>query len=77
MATIEDLKEEVRQTQEASASIIALVKGLAQQIRDNATNPAALQEMADKLDGVQTEIAAAVLENSPAPEPTPTDPPTE
>lgn len=64
-AELDRLTAAVAAEKTADDSLIALVKGLAQQIRDNATDPAALTALADSLDSDQAEIAAAVAENTP------------
>lgn len=75
------LTDEVTETRTSQASIIALVAGLAQQIRDAVGDEDALNALADSLDQGQTEIAQAVADNTPAtggggtPEPGPNDPP--
>lgn len=48
-----------------SASAIALIGGLAQAIRDNAEDPAALNELADQIDADASGLAASVTENTP------------
>lgn len=80
MATLEELKEEVRQTREVAAAGAALIRGLAAKIQELKDNPAALQELADGLNAAQEELGGAIAEqNPPEPEPTPepTDPPSE
>lgn len=47
-------------------SLVALVGNLAQAIRDNASDPVALNALADKLDAESTKVAAAVTANTPA-----------
>lgn len=65
-AALDRLTAEVAETKDAVDSAVTLIAGLAQQIRDNATDPAALNALADQLDADQAEIAAAVTENTPA-----------
>jgi chromosome segregation ATPase len=65
-AALDRLTQEVSETKDAVASVLALVQGLADQIRDNAEDPAALNKLADDLDAAQQEIAAAVAANTPA-----------
>lgn len=74
-AEFDRLVTEVAETRTAQASLIALVEGLAQQIRDNATDPAALKALADSLDAGQGEIAAAITANTPTPPLDPNAPP--
>lgn len=64
-AELDRLTAAVAAEKTADDSLIALVQGLAQQIRDNATDPAALTALADSLDADQAAIAAAVAENTP------------
>jgi hypothetical protein len=54
----------------AEKSAVALLGQLAQLIRDNSSDPAALNKLADDIDADTAEIAAAVVANTPAtPEP--------
>jgi hypothetical protein len=48
-----------------SASAVTLISGLAQAIRDNAEDPAALNELADQIDADASGLAASVTENTP------------
>ncbi len=64
-AEIERLREEVTEANDVSASIIALVGGLAQQVRDNASDPHALARLADEIDGNNKKLASAVVANTP------------
>lgn len=66
---LQRLTTEVEETRTAQAGLITLVNGLAQQIRDNVNDPAALTALADSLDAGQTEIAAAVTANTTPPTP--------
>lgn len=68
------LTQEVADTKTSVDSVITLVEGLAQQIRDNAGDPAALNALADELDAQQGRISAAVTANTAPP---PAEPPTE
>lgn len=65
-AALDRLTAEVAETRSANKSILALVAGLSQQIRDNAEDPAKLNALADSLDEGQAELAAAVTANTPA-----------
>jgi len=49
-----------------AGSILTLIDGLAQQIRDNATDPIRLAALADELDKDKADLAAAILANTPA-----------
>lgn len=66
-AELDRLTAEVAQTSTAVDSVLALVEGLAQQIRDLSGNPAALNALADELDAKQAAIAAAVTANTTTP----------
>lgn len=65
------LIREVQESRAATESIVALVAGLAQEIRDNIDDEDALNELADSLDADQAKIAEAVAANTSAP---PTEP---
>ncbi len=65
------LQTEVEETQGAVNSAVTLIQGLADFIRANSANPAALLDLANKLDADQAAIAAAVDAN-----PVPPAPPT-
>lgn len=71
---LDRLTQEVADTKSSVDSVIALVEGLAQQIRDSVNDPAALNALADELDAQQGRIAAAVSANTPTP---PAEPPVE
>lgn len=64
-AALDRITQEVTESRQATQAILALVSGLADQIRENATDPAALEALADELDAQQAEIAAAVTANTP------------
>lgn len=64
---------EVSEIKTAAESAVALIGSLAQQIRDNATDPVALNALADELDTTSTALAAAVTANTPD-APVPADP---
>lgn len=76
MADLTKIQTEVSENTSAVASAVALLDNLAQLIRDNATDVAALNELADQLDANSNQLAEAVVRNTPAepppaPEPTP------
>ena len=73
-AAMDRLTSEVAETSTAVDSILTLVEGLAQQIRDNAADPVALNKLADELDAKQQKIADAVAANTPAPPVPPVEP---
>lgn len=64
---LDRLKASTAAIKTVADSAVTLINGLAQQIRDNATDPAALNALADELDADQAELAAAVSANTPAP----------
>lgn len=67
---LDRLTTEVAETRGVVDSAIALIGGMAQQIRDLSNDPAALTALADELDAQTNALAAAVAANSPpAPEP--------
>lgn len=72
-AELDRLKASTAAIKTVADSAVALINGLAQQIRDNSTDPAALNALADELDADQAELAGAVSANTapPAPEPEP------
>jgi septal ring factor EnvC (AmiA/AmiB activator) len=65
-AALDRLTTEVSETATVVDSAIALISGLADQIRALQTDPAALAALADALDAKQAELAAAVAANTPA-----------
>jgi uncharacterized protein YoxC len=64
-AALDRLTEEVNQTSTAVDSVLALVGGLADQIRALQDDPAKLAALADELDAKQAAIADAVAANTP------------
>lgn len=66
-AELDRLTASVANVKTVAESAITLINGLAQQIRDNAGDPAALAKLADDLDADDAELAAAVSANTPAP----------
>ena len=69
---LDALKAQVIAIKGSTDSIVALVNGLSQFIKDNVDDPAALLDMAAQLDADNKEIADAVNAN---PLPTPPGPP--
>jgi methyl-accepting chemotaxis protein len=74
---LDRLTNEVAETRTATKAIVTLVEGLAQQIRDNAGDPEALNRLADELDAAQQEIADAVSANTKGEQPPAEEPPAE
>ncbi len=60
------LQAEVEQQTAVVQSAITLINGLAQQLRDAAGDPAAVQALADQLDASTQALADAVAANTPA-----------
>lgn len=65
MTDLSALQAEVQQNTDATASITSLVEGLAQQLRDAAGDPAAVQALADQLDANTSLLVASVQANTP------------
>lgn len=55
-------------------SVLTLLSGMAQQIRDNIDDQAALEALAGQLDAQNIALAKAVTDNTPAAPPTPVNP---
>ena len=66
-AELDRLTAEVTEMGAVVDSAVTLINGLAQQIRDLATDPAALNGLADELDAKANALAAAVAANTPTP----------
>lgn len=64
MARLDQLTAEVAEVQGTVASAIALIQGLAQQIKDAGTDQAALDDIVAQLNAQQEALAAAVAANS-------------
>jgi hypothetical protein len=64
--SMDRLVAEVSQTRTAVDSILALVSGLADQLRATAGDASKVIALADQLDAMQTDLAAAVTANTPA-----------
>ena len=62
---LDRLKASVEAENTVIASAEALLAGLAQQIRDLASDPAALNALADEVDAKTAELSAAVTANTP------------
>lgn len=70
-AAFDNLIAKVTLIEDRADALIALVNGIAQQLRDNATDPAAVNELASRLDAQAAEITAAIDANTAPPPPTP------
>lgn len=69
MATMDDLKAAVARNTSAENSVIELLKGISQQLKDAqaANDPAAVQAVIDQIDANTAAAAAAVVANTPTP----------
>lgn len=81
MATVADVRAEVAAIRTVQHSIVVLVQGLIQLVKDARNDPAALQLLIDDLEAGKAEIVQAITEGTevltppappPAPAPTPT-----
>ncbi len=66
-AELDRLTTEVTETRTVMQSAVALIEGLAEQIRLLRNDPIALAALADSLDAGANTLAAAVAANTPAP----------
>ena len=69
LMTLAELKAKVEATTTIEESAVALLTGLAQQLKDalaNGADPAAIQAIADELDAGTNDLAAAISANTPA-----------
>lgn len=62
---LDNLIEKVTDIETKADSLITLVNGLAQLLRDSAGNPAAINAIADRLSAQSAEIQAAIDANTP------------
>lgn len=65
MADLTALTAQVTENTEVEASAITLLNQLSDLIRQNMTDPAALQALADQLNGSADALAAAIVANTP------------
>ncbi len=63
---LENIKVKVAKNTDQIQSAIVFMREIAQLIRDNRTDPAALDALAARIEADDTELAAAVVENTPA-----------
>lgn len=73
-AAMDRLMAVVSKNTQVSASVLALVEGLAQQIRDNVEDPVKLNALADEIENSANAEAAAVIANTPTPPEVPEEP---
>lgn len=61
---LDALETKVTNLTTVEQSAVALLQGLAQQLRDNANAPARINEIANKIDADAADLAAAVQANT-------------
>lgn len=68
MAKIDDLKAAVQRTTDAEDSVIVLLQGISQQLKDAvaANDPAQIDAVIASLDANTAKLASAVVDNTPA-----------
>ena len=68
MATLKDIQDDVASETTVIASVITLLDGLSQQLKDAlaANDPAAIQAVVDAIDANKKTLADAVTANTPA-----------
>lgn len=68
MATLEDLKAAVARETDAEQSVITLLQGISQQLKDAkaANDPAAIDAVIAQIDANTAKLGAAVVENTSA-----------
>lgn len=74
-AALDRITAEVAETRGAVQSFIVFAAGIAEQLRQNAHDEAAINALADDLDAGQAEIAAAMIAEPATPADPPADPP--
>jgi hypothetical protein len=72
---LDRLKASVESLTAVDTSAVALITGLAEEIRNNVDDSDALNALADKLDSDAATLSAAVTANTPAASPAPTPEP--
>jgi hypothetical protein len=66
MSALDDLEKQVQANTDAEASAVALIKGLAEQVAQAASDPAKVTALAAKLKASADALGAAVFANTPA-----------
>lgn len=68
MATIQELQAAVSRVTDAEDSVVVLLKGISQQLKDAQAsgNPQAIADVIAKLDANTAKLSAAVVENTPS-----------
>ncbi len=67
LMTLDELKAKVQANTDVTTSAVTLINGLAEQLRAIATDPVAIQALADQLDAADKSLAAAIQANTPTP----------
>lgn len=70
-AQLDRIKAQVEKSTTVTQSAVALINGLAEQIRQLKDDPALLEQLASDLDAQSSSLAKAVQDNTPAPTPPP------
>jgi hypothetical protein len=65
-AAMDRLSADVQQTRDGEAAAVKLIEGIAQQLRDAAGDPAAVNALADSLEKGAADLGASVVANTPA-----------
>lgn len=65
MSTIAELQAAVARNTDAEDSVLVLLKGISQQLKDAQGDPAAIADVIAKMDASTAKLAAAVVENTP------------
>lgn len=68
-ADIDRMKQSVSKLTDAKNGVVAIVQGLAQQIRDSADDPEELKKLADEIDANATDLGQVVVDNTRAANP--------
>lgn len=66
LPAMEKLNSSVARATSVADGAVAFIEGLAQQIRDNVGDPAALGKLADDIDANSDKLAASISANTPA-----------
>jgi hypothetical protein len=68
MSVMDDLKASVQRNSDAESSVVTLLQGISQQLKDAqaANDPAAIQAVITQIDANTAAAAAAVVANTPA-----------
>ena len=65
MATMTELQAAVQRNTDVGDSVVTLIEGIVQQLKDAEGNPAAIAELITKLDADTAKLSKAVTDNTP------------